>query len=141
MANNITNRLTVICDEGLSREILEAIRMENKGIGSIDFEKIIPPPPGIYRGDVGPKEVALYGKNTLLDWQIENYGTKWNAYGYENFPEYADGNEICFYTAWSRPEPVIQKLSEMYPDAQFQHQWADEDIGMNVGEITYANGE
>jgi hypothetical protein len=29
----------------------------------------------------------------------------------------------------------------MYPDVQFQHQWADEDTGHNVGEVTYADGE
>jgi hypothetical protein len=141
MPNNITNRLTIICDNDRRREILEAIKLEKHGLGSIDFETIIPPPSDIYRGNVGSKEVKLYGENTLLAWSAANWDTKWNSYGYENFPEYSGGSEICFYTAWNRPEPIIQKLSEMYPDVQFGHQWADDDIGHNVGEALYANGE
>jgi hypothetical protein len=140
MPNNITNVITILADEQRTNEILELIKMKDVGLGSIDFEKIIPMPENIFRGDLGQKEKALYGKNNWYDWSIENWGTKWNSYGYRDFPEY-EGGDMQFYTAWAQPEPVIKKLSEMFPDAQFRHAWADEDIGMNVGEILYQNGE
>ena len=48
---------------------------------------------------------------------------------------------ISFQTAWSAPHPVIEKMAEMFPDVQIMHRWADEDIGGNVGEREYRNGE
>ena len=74
---------------------------------------------------------------TLYEWSIREWGTKWNSY---DFGEAGD-NEISFNTAWSRPEPVIKKLSEMFPEIKIMHSWADEDIGYNVGEIEYLGGE
>jgi len=142
MPNHITNRLTIVTtDNDRIREILESIKDDEHGMGSLDFEKIIPPPLGIYRGNVGQREQELYGDNTLLDFARQNWGSKWNSYGYDDFPKYESGSEIMFLTAWNRPEPVIVKLSEMFPDVEFQHQWADEDIGNNVGTILYENGQ
>jgi len=141
MPNHITNRLTIIAGEDRTREILETVKDDEHGPGSIDFEKVIPMPEGIFRGNLGRQEKALYGKNNWYDWSLVNWGTKWNSYGYDDFPKYEDGNEILFMTAWSRPEPVIQRLSEMFPDVRFRHVWADEDIGVNVGEALYQNGE
>lgn len=141
MPNHITNRVTVIAEKKRIGGILEAIKNEEYGLGSIDFDKIIPMPEDVCRGDLGLKEREIYGKNNWYDWSIVNRGTKWGSYGYGNFPPYDGGSEIRFLTAWSRPEPVIVKLSQMFPDAQFQHAWADEDIGCNVGEVLYQDGE
>ena len=38
------------------------------------------------------------------------------------------------------PEPIMLKLSEMFPDIQIQHWWADEDMGCNTGYREYLNG-
>ena len=60
MANNITNELTFTkCSSKRCREILEAIQMDEYGIGSIDFNKIIPQPEGLYLGDLGLEERRL----------------------------------------------------------------------------------
>ena len=53
--------------------------------------------------------------------------------------DYKGGSEIIFETAWRFPEKIIERLSEMYPDADFQIAWADECIGSNVGEVLYVN--
>ena len=58
-------------------------------------------------------------------------------YGAEPF----ENNTLVFHTAWSRPEAVIKRLAQMYPTLSFEHQWADEDFGYNVGTATYKNGE
>lgn len=80
---------------------------------------------------------ALYGSTSWYDWCRKNWGTKWNAYSYEEISE----NEISFETAWCMPEPVVAKLAEMYPEAEIEHWWADEDMGNNSGYMHYENEE
>lgn len=48
---------------------------------------------------------------------------------------------IIFETDWSNPEPVMLKLSEMYPEATIEHWWADEDMGRNDGYRVYRGGK
>jgi hypothetical protein len=86
-----------------------------------------------------------YGATDWYHWCSSDlpgrWGTKWNSTPMDDPHIYDGSNRIEFQTAWSPPEPVIVRLSEMFPDAQFRNAWADEDIGMNVGEITYQEGE
>jgi hypothetical protein len=46
---------------------------------------------------------------------------------------------VSFDTAWSYPEPVITKMSEMFPEVEFDIAWADEDIGYNCGSYKMKN--
>ena len=48
---------------------------------------------------------------------------------------------LYFQTAWSAPHPVLEKLTEMFPDVELEHEWADEDIGQNCGRYSYKDGE
>lgn len=83
-----------------------------------------------------------YGATTWYEWSIRNWGTKWNACGYEEDVDYStNGNYLEFETAWSAPHPIIEKLSEDYPEITFVHKWADEDLGSNCGMRIYENGE
>ena len=75
-----------------------------------------------------------YGCTTWYDWCTKYWGTKWNAYSNEQ----RDEDTIEFETAWSNPEPVMLKLSEMYPEATIEHWWADEDMGSNDGYRVYS---
>ena len=87
-------------------------------------------------GEQAVTNLIRYHAMTWYEWSINNWGTKWNSYS-NSF----DGKTIAFDTAWSAPHPVILKLSEMYPDIQIEHQWADEDIGHNCGRRDYKGGE
>ena len=81
-----------------------------------------------------------YGAPTWYEWRTQphNWNTKWNSY----YPgEYDGGKEITFQTAWCPPHPIIQKLSEMYPEVTMRHAWANEDPSMDAGEVYYLNGE
>ena len=82
------------------------------------------------------QNMVLYGAPTWYDWCIEHWGTKWNAY--EN--EQIDKDTIVFETAWSAPEPVMAQLAKMYPNAEIEHWWADEDMGSNTGYARYCAG-
>ncbi len=80
---------------------------------------------------------VLYGATSWYEWCINNWGTKWNAYESEQF----DADTIGFQTAWSNPEPIMLKLSEMYPDLIIEHWWADEGMGSNSGYRVYHGGD
>jgi hypothetical protein len=79
------------------------------------------------------------GFTSWYDWSVENWGTKWNAYG---TPDRRDTDStIWFDTAWSVPQPVIEALTAMFPEVTFCITWADEDTGNNCGSVTLRNGE
>lgn len=77
-----------------------------------------------------------YGCTTWYGWCNRNWGTKWNACD----TEILDKDTIMFDTAWSNPEPVMEKLGEMYPNIKIEHWWADEDVGHNTGHRVMLNG-
>lgn len=124
MPNHITNIIAVSGDESRVKSMLKEIQTDEYGVGSVDFNKIIPMPDNVD---------SHY-------WCIANWGTKWNSYGYTADTGF-DDRKLTFLTAWSAPHPILEKLSEMYPDIKFEHEWADEDIGMNCGRHIYFDGE
>lgn len=88
------------------------------------------------KGQIYVSNYQKYGHTTWYYWCNANWGTKWNAYDNEQ----EDEDTITFETAWSNPEPVMLKLSEMYPEAVIEHWWADEDMGSNDGHRVYHGG-
>lgn len=140
MPNHVTSVITLSGDAKRIKAMLKTIQAKEYGIGSVDFEKILPMPNSVYNGPLGMQERELNGKNNWYDWRIANWGTKWNCYGYTSETEFEDG-KLKFLTAWAASHPILQKLSEMYPDIKFEHEWADEDIGNNCGRFVYYNGE
>ena len=94
--------------------------------GNFTFQKVIPMPENIYRGDLGEKERALYGANNWYDWSIRHWGTKWDA-----CDSSVDGRTASFCTAWSCPEPVLVELGKKVGGIIVF--FADEDIGSNYG--------
>lgn len=89
-------------------------------------------------GRIALENIAKYGAPTWYEWCIAHWGTKWNACD-------VDDNDlpysITFQTAWSFPYPVIQKLSEMFPEVKIGFIFADEDCGSNTGRGTFVAGE
>ena len=199
MPNHIINTIRLTGDREKISELLESVKDNRFGIGSLDFNKVIPMPESLQietsssmeRGLKAYKEFvdictfdgankdmdllnipedkeniflrmrkdvkredwelgrqafrneAMYGAPSWYDWSIKNWGTKWNSYGYDNLDrsDIAENPAFSFYTAWSAPHPIIEKLAERYPEVSFEHEWADEDIGMNCGRKTYEHGE
>jgi len=200
MPNHVTNHIMISGDPKRIQELFEAVKYDDVGVGSLDFNKVIPKPASLdiecgsntdaglkaYRdfisvytlegtrkglnllninpeveerflqertdidrevfalGKQAYQNILMYGAPTWYEWSIENWGTKWNAYGYEEnevVTERSGDNTLWMNTAWGAPHPVIAKLAELYPDLTFEHEWADEDIGNNCGRKTYENGE
>jgi hypothetical protein len=94
---------------------------------------------GVSRGltrELADEYQQKFGATDWYNWQIENWGTKWNASESINF-----GDGIEFNTAWSTPFNLIIALSKKYPEVSINVRYADEDFGYNVGEYTLLNGE
>ena len=179
MPNYVTNVLTLHGDPAQIRAMLEVIKYDDLGIGSVDFNKIIPMPEsldieaggrtstglkayqdfieiytiggtihqdnleniphesedallrqrsGIRRkawklGKAAWNSIRLYGVPAWYEWCNQHWGTKWNAYGYgEAKVNYQEGNVLNFLTAGSAPHPVMEKLAEMFPDVEIEHE-------------------
>ena len=195
--SDITNTVVIHADSHEVSRILEAVKTEEFGVGSLDFNKVIPMPPeldlactdrstkayDLYKEFleeskklslsnlpeekynkgmsalrdkydklvIGDEEllrfgerlynnIQKYGAKTWYEWRMENWDTTMESYGYDD--DYIPGsNKITFKTSCSAPHKIIQKLSEMYPEAVFVHSWAEDEIfGDDKGERTYKNG-
>lgn len=88
------------------------------------------------KGQIYVSNIRNYECATWYEWCYRNWGTKWNACSNEQ----EDEDTILFETAWSNPEPIMLKLSEMYPEVTIEHWWADEDMGNNDGYRIYEGG-
>lgn len=95
--------------------------------------------------------VEKHGHGDWYTWSIDNWGTKWNAYdGYVNEVE-EDCFIVFFYTAWSPPMPVLEKICELFPFLTIEMEYQEEGMGFagiagcdpggdyydNEGEIIY----
>ena len=78
-----------------------------------------------------------YGSKSWFEFHIQQWGSKWNSYN----SEMAEDNTIEFCTAWTNVKPVVIALSQKFPDIEMKYQWADEDIGLNMGDVTFKGGE
>ena len=139
MANFVTNIVHFDGDPERILDLRGAVQDDQYGMSGIDFNKIIPMPSGLWMGGINPDTRAKYGKNNWLDWSIANWGTKWNAFRFDDDDQYSD-SQITFVTANNAPAPIMQKLSKMYPEITMHHFWAEDNVGHNCGERVYKAG-
>ena len=166
MANHVTNILTVKGATKQLKEVLSIlldeegnvdfnkalpIPMELEGtqcptiiISSSDYqeqeEKITNGENVFTRGitrKMSKELIEKFGFDNWYDWQLNVWGTKWNAY---NQKELRD-NSFQFETAWATPSNFVQNFSKMFPEVTFEMKYADEDMGYNVGKYHLKNGE
>lgn len=158
MPNWVQTEIELSGSETDVKSVIDFIKNEK---GDVDFTKIIPYPkywecPEKYL--VLPSDIQKQGSdpvdNTNLyankfhitvmqdlpyldwySWQVDNWGTKWNAND-----SYIISNYISYQTAWSFSEPILKKLSELFPNVEFIFKYADEDLGYNCGSGVATNG-
>jgi hypothetical protein len=93
--------------------------------GRVDFGILVPSPLNLWMGSVGSEHEKKF-KRTSLDWNRENWGTKWNAYGDDPHIERGrDTLTLRFQTAWSPPYPWLAALLNKF-GLPFEHNWLDE---------------
>jgi len=120
MPNHCCN--TLIIDEDALPVMLEMyVRKDERGEDIFDFEKITP------IGDIP-------------DWynqRIEKWGTKWVGY------DLIIGDSVIdFFTAWSPPIPIIQKLAEIHKDIEFRLEYFETGMAFRgVATAKWQDGE
>ena len=115
MPNHVTNRIIF---KG-PQSIVDAICTEH----CIDFQKIVPFPVTMYRGDLSDGDSKDFPIN-WLSWGRENWGTKWNAYS-GTVETTGDCHVLTFDTAWAPPFPVLAAFANIY-QTPFEHRYAGE---------------
>lgn len=89
------------------------------------------------KGRIYLDNIINYGAPTWYEWRVKAWGCKWEAGNQEQ----VSSDTIEFTTPWSAPVPVLQALSEKFPDITISSRWADEDVGVNTGEAEFKGGE
>ncbi len=109
---------------GSPARIIDLKELINSDENIFDFNRVVPMP-----------------KDQITnDWNIENWGTKWNAFDVEITEDQPDTYELMFYTAWSEPLPIYQKLAELFPDIQIYGQYFESGF-WSGGEFESNNGK
>ena len=80
-----------------------------------------------------------FGVNNWYDWNLERWGTKWNAS--DAVVQDVSGTcvEIYFDSAWSPPEPVIDAMAKMFPSAHIEFSYMETGCDFG-GFVFYDNG-
>jgi hypothetical protein len=116
MANDVINIVTVL---GNSIDVQEVMKvLVNKEEMKLDL-------------------LDKYGVSNWIDWSNKYWGTQFNAMG----SEILNHNKVRFTTDTNCPYEAITTLSKIFPSVKIKLQWADEDLGYNVGEIYLQNGD
>tara|TARA_B000000532_G_scaffold1587_1_gene1246 strand:+ start:43 stop:495 length:453 start_codon:yes stop_codon:yes gene_type:complete len=144
MPNWCNNRVTVFSDDTESvKKIKEIFESKDSVFGKIIEEpdwKRLPNEKGQFptvKQHLGKDGQVMFethefpdGKNDdrWYHWNIQNWGTKWDACHVEI--EYYDDSQIemRFDTAWSPPEPICNRLREMFDDIHIS--WFYDEPGM-----------
>jgi len=150
--NHVTNRITV---DSKMEEIIKKLfgkKDEDGNTVYVDFNNIISMPKELLHTQSPNKQIEgeteeehntrindlikKYGYANWYDWNIHNWGTKWNAYQ----TSVEEGNTFVFQTAWSHPLRIVEQLSSAFPTVKFEVKYADEDIGSNLGDYIMQDG-
>ena len=84
------------------------------------------------------KLLKRFGSDNWYDWSINNWGTKWpplsvvlvNSKIFHITPSKPTQNIVYgFDTAWSPPEPIIAKMSKMFPKLRFKLEYWEAGYG------------
>ena len=124
-------------------ELFGKIPDANMDAAELDFLDMFPIDESVWElGKTAYNNRKLYGFETWYGWRVENWGTKWNAYGQDKCELNTEEGKILmtFRTAWASPFPIFERISSEYPDFKVHILWADEDLGYNCGSRTYVKG-
>jgi hypothetical protein len=119
MPNHVTNTLEIYVwhddHDDLITGLRELITGDDPDRPYIDFEAIIPPPdhPAYRKEGLTIEDKQAEPVYNWYSWNVNNWGTKWNAYSQELLEQDNYTLKIQFDTAWSPPEPVIARLRDM----------------------------
>lgn len=124
MPNHVVNELIFRVNPETQAKILEKVTKD----GMVDFEVLVPSPLNVWKGNTGKRHTEAF-KVSQLDWNRDNWGTKWNAYGhdddYKSIVQTEDTLILTFQTAWGPPWPWLAAVFN-FLGVSFDHNWMSE---------------
>jgi len=139
MPNFCSNTLEIsnLSQKSFEKLIEQHTKQEGQEERTLVFDSIIPVP----KKDNGEPFDDWY------NFRINNWGTKWEPNTYSFEASYDDNDRflggyisIAMDTAWTPPLGIIQKLSEMFPEAKFEIKYVEPGCCF-MGEDHYVGGE
>jgi len=104
MPNHTDNRVILSHDDSqMIDDIYNVMNTEDAEL----CNHLIPMPKEL-EGTTSPSDTPNW-----YDWRLENWGTKWDVYETQCTRINANTLQLYFYTAWSPPIPVFDKLVDM----------------------------
>lgn len=126
MPNWVSNVVTITAK---SKEELEAFATKalgtNSRIKEEDSDSILHFGAFVHPND---EDLEKYKEEGWYDWNVEHWGTKWDACS-THLENTSDTSAIySFETAWSIPEPIFTAISEQHPELTLEF-WSEEEQG------------
>lgn len=122
MPNHVQNE--IIFENINQKKIKEILaKVFNKKENRIDFNILVPQPLNIWKGGVSTTHEEAFPSNSI-EWNSENWGTKWNAYG-SNILFNKNKLILKFQTAWNPPRGWVVAIFN-YFKVSFKHLWMSE---------------
>lgn len=88
-------------------------------------------------GVLGADDERIDGYN----WQIRNWGTKWDIYNDAAEPEFMNGEAVLYFdTAWAPPEGWLETVAPMFPDLFFCLEYNEPGMCF-AGRVEYTDGK
>ena len=109
----------------------------DRGEDVFSFQAILPCPEELHQHtapqfdtEIGKQLIEKYGASDWYQWQVNNWGTKWDTS--DSYLDYADEESASWYfsTAWSPPEGIYNELSRRFPDLSIS--WFFDEPGMQI---------
>ena len=100
---------------------------EKKGL----LEALVPPPENMFRGNLGQKErneCVEKGIPNWYDWQIANWGTKWDV-STEGLSYHAGTITGTFDSAWGPPIEAMETFTAKHEDFEIYMHWHEPGMG------------
>jgi hypothetical protein len=98
-------------------------------------------PEGVFRGNLGSKEEALYpGEKNWYWWSMANWGTKWDCYDVNPIEINSSKIKVEYITAWTTPDKWLENVSKLFPNLTFTNHFEIEG-GNGEGRIEAKNGK
>lgn len=84
-----------------------------------------------------PKDID---SNAWYYWRHIHWGTKWDGFDYDNINKTDNDLFITGCTAWSPCEPIVKKMSEMYPEVNIKLEYDEPGVAF-CGRVEYEKGD
>lgn len=162
MPNHCENNLSVYAGDKEAEKELEELKKKARVLDGEKwslFNSTVPMPEELlkvqagcnsllYEGDkskLTPEEKDMlkkYGSINWYDWNVKEWGTKWDAYGVVEEDNHKTSWQLLFMTAWSPPIAWLEKVAKQYPNLHFRLKYVEMDMsfmGKAEGQGTIVN--